>query len=198
MKKKNMKTKRAMTISALLVVSMILIGTIYVITNKEIQNNDLMIEADLKSGPHVESIVEQEEEVITVEVLEIETNTTIRNEDSKVDDVTIDEPIAKEPEKPENTLPEEKPQTSDNVEDMTIEPEYKEGKTIYVPKESEEVDPVSEPTTESNQNSVDEGSGLVPDSENPFANTDNVGVPEEVNGEDYYENGVPAGQGDKF
>ena len=193
-----MKTKRAMTISALLVVSMILIGTIYVITNKEIQNNDLMIEADLKSGPHVESIVEQEEEVITVEVLEIETNTTIRNEDSKVDDVTIDEPIAKEPEKPENTLPEEKPQTSDNVEDMTIEPEYKEGKTIYVPKESEEVDPVSEPTTESNQNSVDEGSGLVPDSENPFANTDNVGVPEEVNGEDYYENGVPAGQGDKF
>ena len=168
MKKMNMKTKRTATISALLVVSMILIGTIYVITNKEITDDDLMIDADSKSGPFVESIVEQEEEVITVEALEIKTDTTTCNEDSKVGDVTIDEPMAKEPEKPDNSPPEEKPQTSDNVEDMTKEPEYKEGETFYIPKESEEVDPVAEPTTESNQNSGDEGSGLVPDSENPF------------------------------
>ena len=167
MKKMNMKTKRTVTISALLVVSMILIGTIYVITNKEIPNDDLMIDADSKSGPFVESIVEQEEEVITVEALEIKTDTTTRNEDSKVGDVTIDEPMAKEPEKPENGVPEQS--TEENVKDEQL--------------------------TQPDQNK-DGGSTLVPDSQNPFANPANAGIPNEMNSSDYSDY-VP-GTGDKF
>ncbi|MBK5247775.1 MAG: hypothetical protein JJE49_11000, partial [Peptostreptococcaceae bacterium] len=66
-----------------------------------------------------------------------------------------------------------------------------------VPEQSTEENVKDEQVTQPDQNK-DGGSNLVPDSQNPFANPDNVGVPEEVNGEDYYENGVPAGQGDKF
>jgi hypothetical protein len=102
------------------------------------------------------------------------------------------------PEKPELDAPEDKPETTDDLEDMDNVPEYNEDDLVV---ETEEVVVVNEPqeSTETEPIVEDEGkSNLVPPSENPFSNPANAAKPIESNGEDYYEDGRKAGEGDKF
>jgi cytoskeletal protein RodZ len=99
----------------------------------------------------------------------------------QTEETTHEEPIVEqEPSQTEKS--EDKPKQSN---DQQKEPVIEEPK----------VEP--QPTTTN-----DDGSNLVPDSENPFKQPidimSNNGTRGEMNGSDYYQDGVSAGQGDKF
>ncbi|MEA1974839.1 MAG: DUF6550 family protein [Bacillota bacterium] len=198
MKKMTIKTQRRILTSALLVVCVILVGVIYIRMNEDKPNTDILInEIETNANePEVEAIETPEESVI-VEVPEINIDET-KKEDVKVTEEEIKEPIPTKPKKPDNTPPEQKPETSDNVKDMTKEPEYEEEEVVYVLDELEEADLATEEVTDPNQNSADEESNLVPDSENPFLqdNIPNNGDGGFQDSSDYSDH-VP-GTGDKF
>ncbi len=200
MKNNNIKSKRAMITSLLIVLCVLMVGGLYLMTNHE----DTIVDSTIDNGNEVTPIVESIDTEIDEDILVVDTGTpdieveeiVIEEpevqENPKDDQVLVEEVLPKEPEKPVTTPPVVVPETKDDVEDMTKEPEYEESEVTYTEDKEE---PVVESVTDTDTN---EESDLVPDSQNPFANPDNICVPDEVNGEDYYENGVPAGQGDKF
>jgi len=190
-----MKTKRAMIISALLVMCIVLVGTIFKTTNQKKTNKDIFVKDKSTTIPIVDAIEAPKEDVKTVEVAEIKMDVDLKDIGNKIEEQIIYEQLPKQPVKPKNTPPEKKPQTNDDFEDMRKEPKYNEEEVIYIP-EIEEYEPMSESDTKSSS----EESNLVPDSQNPFLhdNIPNNGVGGEMSGEDYYEDGVPAGEGDKF
>jgi len=195
MKKMNMKNKRAIMILTLLGIGIVLVGAIYVKTNSKNINKDTLIEEKTTHDTVVDAIEAPKEEVVKVEVSRIKEEIVMKDTDHKVEKEVIKEPLPKEPEKPKNIPPEKKPQTKDDVEDMAKEPEYDKEEIIYIPEEKEE------PKTKNESKPNDtEKSNLVPDSQNPFLQADipSNGNGGEMKGEDYYEEGVPAGQGDKF
>lgn len=195
MKNNNTKSKRIMIVSVLLFLCVFVVGGIYLTTTQKHATNHSNTETNNDETPIVEEInteklVTENTEEPVIEIEEIIEEVEIQ-ENPKEAEVVIEETLPEEPQKPDNTPPTVIPETKDDVEDMTTEPEYEEKEVTYV-EEEEEV-PVNETEPE-----PDEESNLVPDSENPFANPENAATPTEVNGEDYYEDGRKPGEGDKF
>lgn len=189
MKKINAKQKNIWTILLLSIVGIILVFAIYLKLDSNKQE-DIMPGMSEENNLIVEDIMKSKEPEAVVEVPEVEPEEI--NESEKSDDVVIEEPMPTEPDKPELDAPDVVPQTEDDVEDMTKIPEYNEEEVVI---EGEEVVVTEEEVTEEQEESE---STLIPPSENPFANPDNAGNPTEVDGEDYYEDGRKAGEGDKF
>ncbi len=177
MKKITVKKQRTLVIAALLIVTFVLVGGIYMVNNQQNPTNDLQ--------------ANEANDDVQVEAIEVPESNA--NSDSKVQEETIDEPMPVEPEKPVSTSPSHTPQTTDNIENTDKVPEYSEEETSYTSEELvEEEKPVA---TETN-----EESNLVPDSQNPFLqpNIPSNGDGGEMKGSDYYQDGVSAGEGDKF
>jgi recombination DNA repair RAD52 pathway protein len=197
MKKMNSKQITLITGTSLIIVAIIFGALIFSKLNTvEVTNDNLSSEVQ-DNTPVVEEIEVSEEVMPHVEVPKIqETEKEVIKDNEEV--VSIDEPLPEPPEKPELEAPEGKPETTDDLEDMDKVPEYKEEDLVV---ETEEVVVVNEPqeSTESEKVVEEESeSNLVPPSENPFLNPDNAAKPKESNGEDYYEDGRKAGEGDKF
>lgn len=201
MNKNKTKKQRMILVSVLIVCCLIAVGGIYQVLQSEaidtVESNAVVDEVPEVSTIENEAI---EVEEIIVDIVQAEVNVTPIKDDEKDEpeaikevEVVIDEPKPDEPKKPQNTSPEVVPETKDDVTDMSVEPEYEEDQVTY----TEEV--IDESTVEPVEEKDDkEDSNLVPESENPFANPDNVANPDVQNGDELYENGVPAGQGDKF
>ncbi|MFT9493896.1 DUF6550 family protein [Anaerosolibacter sp.] len=202
MKKTTVKRQRTLVIAVLLIIAFVLIGGIYMMNNRQnatidLQaneaNNDVQVEAIDMETENAETVEVEEVKKDEVVIQEIEVSGSNTNSDSKVQEETIDEPMPVEPEKPANTPPSHTPQTTDNLENTDKVPEYSEEETSYTPEElDEEEKPV---VTE-----INEESNLVPDSQNPFLqpNIPSNGDAGEMKGSDYYQDGIPAGEGDKF
>ncbi|MBS7528523.1 hypothetical protein KHM83_17695 [Fusibacter paucivorans] len=198
MKKMIMKNKTAITGVSLVVIAMILGVMIFTKLNSGDVVSDNVLEDEDATNPVVEELVETENEEVTVEVPEIvETETNVIDQKDQV--TSIEEPLPEEPEKPVLEAPEETPVPVDDLNNMDTEPQYDEEDVVI---ESEEVIVVSEDEVEDvtpePEVSEDDQSDLVPASENPFLNPENAANPIESNGEDYYEDGRKAGEGDKF
>jgi hypothetical protein len=216
MRKNNDKLKQYSIIAVMAVICIGLVGLIYSVGQRN--SNDLQIseagkekasltvseldyledrayEADTNSEDSlvkidIESInndIEEASEII-VEPIDSEENIAIGTGILEKEEVEV--PIVVVPDKPDLTPPEQMPETSDDLTNPDKIPEYDEEQTTYVPE--------SEPVVEQ-QNEV-RGSNLVPDSENPFlqVNIPSNGDGGEIQGENLYQDGVPAGEGDKF
>lgn len=197
MKKMNSRQASLFTGVALILVAVIFGVLILSKQNTgEVTKENLLTE-NQDNTPIVEEIEVSEEVKPLVEVPKIQdTETEVVKDNEEV--VSIDEPLPEPPEKPELEVPEGKPETTDDLEDMENVPEYNEEDLVV---ETEEVVVVNEPQESSKPELVVEEEGesnLVPPSENPFANPANTAKPIESNGEDYYEDGRKAGEGDKF
>lgn len=221
MKKSNFKMKQYSVIAILVVICIALVGLIFSASQRKVDNQQMIESEREEDTPTVaeldyteegkdindensddsltEVVVEEiaididEESVeesldITVEPIDLEEDT---NKDIVVvEKEEVEVPMAEEPEKPDLTSPEQKPETTDDLTNPDKEPEYEEEETTYVP----------EPEPEIEQEDEVRGSNLVPDSENPFSQ-DNIpsnGDGGEQQGSDFYQDGNPAGEGDKF
>ncbi|MBM7562495.1 DUF6550 family protein [Fusibacter tunisiensis] len=197
MKKMNSKQITTVTVTSLIIVAIIFGALIFSKLNTVEVTNDNLASDNQNNIPVVEEIEVSEEVMPHVEVPKIQDTETVDIKDNE-EVVSIDEPLPEPPEKPELEAPEDKPETTDDLEDMDKVPEYNEEDLVV---ETEEVVVVNEPqeSTETEPIVGDEvESNLVPPSENPFANPANAAKPIESNGEDYYEDGRKAGEGDKF
>ncbi len=197
MKKMNSKQVTLVTVTSLIIVAIVLGALIFSKLNTGEVAKDNVLSENQDNTPVVEEIEENEEVKQVVEVPKIQDTETKLTED-KNEVTVIDEPMPEPPEKPELEAPKDKPETNDDIENMDNVPEYKEEDLVVEPEEvvvvnepqeSTEPEPVVEEESESN---------LVPSSENPFLNPENAAKPIESNGEDYYEDGRKAGEGDKF
>lgn len=197
MKKMNSKQVTLVTGTSLIIVAVIFGVLIFSKLNTGEVAKDIVLSENQDDTPVVEEIEENEEVKQVVEVPKIQDTETKLTED-KNEVTVIDEPMPEPPEKPELEAPKDKPETNDDIENMDNVPEYKEEDLVVEPEEvvvvnepqeSTEPEPVVEEESESN---------LVPSSENPFLNPENAAKPIESNGEDYYEDGRKAGEGDKF
>lgn len=197
MKKMNSKQITLVTGTSLIIVAVIFGALIFSKLNTGEFAKDNVLSENQDDTPVVEEINKSEEVKPVVKVPKIQdTETKVIEDNEEV--VSIKEPMPEPPEKPELEAPEDKPETNDDLEDMENVPEYNEEDLIVEP---EEVVVVIEPqeSTEPERVVEEEGeSTLVPPSENPFANPANAAKPIESNGEDYYEDGRKAGEGDKF
>lgn len=197
MKKMNSKQVTLVTGTSLIIVAVIFGVLIFSKLNTGEVAKDIVLSENQDDTPVVEEIEENEEVKQGIEVPKIQDTETKLTED-KNEVTVIDEPMPEQPEKPELEAPKDKPETNDDIENMDNVPEYKEEDLVVEPEEvvvvnepqeSTEPEPVVEEESESN---------LVPSSENPFLNPENAAKPIESNGEDYYEDGRKAGEGDKF
>jgi hypothetical protein len=219
MKKKIIKMKQYCVIALLVVVSIALVGLIYsagqktkndqlVVASENQANEPIVDEIDYEVIESKSTTNDSDDEITSVKVEDIisddqneedgspkvivesiDINEDSNTEVSVIDVDVIDVPVSEEPEKPDMTPPEDIPETTDDLTDPDNVPEYNEDETTYTP----------EPEVEEVEDEV-RGSNLVPDSENPFLQ-DNIpgnGDGGEMMGEDYYEDGVPSGEGDKF
>jgi len=196
-----MKTKRMMITMMLLVCCIAVVGGIYTVlqpktiaTDEEPANNEpkpIVEIIETEEPVEVEEIVTENKEVVTEEEADKEDTVVVEeivvteekvDEIEKEDKVVVDVPMPK--------VPDTVPETKDDVTDMSKEPEYEEEQVTY--KEEEKKEPPKIDTDEK------EDSNLVPDSQNPFLNPNNASKPTEVNGEDFYQDGRKAGEGDKF
>lgn len=197
MKKMSSKQITTVTVTSLIIVAIIFGALIFSKLNTgEVTNDNLSSEVQ-DNTPVVEEIELSEEVNPLVEVPKIqETEKEVINDNEEI--VSIDKPLPEPPEKPELEAPEGKPETTDDLEDMDKVPEYKEEDLVV---ETEEVFVVNETQESTEPEPVVEDRGesnLVAPSENPFANPANAVKPIELNGEDFYEDGKKAGEGDKF
>lgn len=206
-----MRTKRMMITMMLLVCCIAVVGGIYMVlqpkaftTNDEAVNidSDLVVEIiELEEPNQIEvftiedkETVQVEETIVVEEIVIAEKNVDGKEQDDdgkeQDDDVIVEETMPEEPDKPETSPPDIVPETKDDVTDMSKEPEYEEEQVTYEEEKKEEAP----------KDNIEEkkDSNLIPDSQNPFLNPNNAGNPDIREGEDFYENGVPAGQGDKF
>lgn len=197
MKKMNSKQIILFTGTSLIIVAVIFGALIFSKLNTGEVAKDIVLSENQDDTPVVEEIEENEEVKQVVEVPKSQDTETKLTED-KNEVTVIDEPMPEPPEKPELEAPKDKPETNDDIENMDNVPEYKEEDLVVEP---EEVVVVNEPQESTEPEPVVEeesGSNLVPSSENPFLNPENAAKPIESNGEDYYEDGRKAGEGDKF
>lgn len=195
MKKMNSKQITMVTGTSLIIVAVILGALIFSKLNTREVTKDNLASDNQDNMPVVEEIEVSEEVMPHVEVPKIQDTETVEIKDNE-EVVSIDEPLPEPPEKPELDAPEDKPETTDDLEDMDNVPEYNEEDLVV---ETEEVVVVNEPQelTEPEPIVEDEGeSNLVPPSENPFANPANAINVEEIDGSELSDY-VP-GTGDKF
>lgn len=197
MKKMNSKQITLVTGTSLIIVAVIFGALIFSKLNTGEVAKDNVLSENQDDTPVVIEIEETEGVKQVLEVPKIQdTETKVVEDNEEV--VSIEEAMPEPPEKPELEAPKDKPETNDDLEDMDNVPEYNEEDLVV---ETEEVVVVNEPqeSTEPEPEVEEESeSNLVPPSENPFANPANAAKPIESNGEDYYEDGRKAGEGDKF
>ncbi|KAB3536285.1 hypothetical protein F8154_04190 [Alkaliphilus pronyensis] len=197
MKKMNSRQASLFTGVALILVAVIFGALIISKLNTGEVTKENLLSENQDNTPIIEEIEVSEEVKPVVEVPKIQdTETEVVKDNEEV--VSIDEPLPEPPEKPDLEAPEDIPETTDDLEDMANVPEYNEEDLVV---ETEEVVVVNEPQESTKPEPVAEEEGesnLVPPSENPFANPANAAKPIESNGEDYYEDGRKAGEGDKF
>ncbi|MBV1758085.1 MAG: hypothetical protein KMY55_09610 [Dethiosulfatibacter sp.] len=195
MKKTNPKQINLVIGTSLIIVAVILGALIFSKLNtQEVAKDNVLSDRD--NVPIVEEIDESDVLEQVVEVPKIKDTETKVTED-KEEVTSIEEPMPEPPEKPELEAPKDKPETNDDLEDMDNIPEYNEEELVIEPEEVVVVNGTEE-TTEPAVEEEEHESNLVPLSDNPFLNPANAGNPVEVDGEDYYEDGRKAGEGDKF
>ncbi|WP_430885129.1 hypothetical protein [Fusibacter sp. JL216-2] len=199
MKKMNSKQITLVTGTSLIIVAVIFGALIFSKLNTGEVAKDIVLSENQDDTPVAEEIEENEEVKQVVEVPKIQDTETKLTED-KNEVTVIDEPMPEPPDKPELEAPKDKPETNDDIENMDNVPEYKEEDLVVEPEEvvvvnepQESTEPEPEPVVEEESES-----NLVPSSKNPFLNPENAAKPIESNGEDYYEDGRKAGEGDKF
>jgi hypothetical protein len=195
MKKMSSKQVTLITGTSLIIVAVIFGALIFSKLNTREVTKDNLASDNQDNMPVVEEIEVSEEVMPHVEVPKIQDTETVEIKDNE-EVVSIDEPLPEPPEKPELDAPEDKPETTDDLEDMDNVPEYNEEDLVV---ETEEVVVVNEPQelTEPEPIVEDEGeSNLVPPSENPFANPANAVNVDEIDGSELSDY-VP-GTGDKF
>ena len=197
MKKINDKQMHRLGVGVLAVIAVVLVFAIGSQLGKTQSKDDLDTKMETENVS-VETISQdtQEDKIVVPEIKPTIQTSTIDNKD---DQVVIEVPMPIEPEKPELEAPDNKPQTKDNLNDPGKVPTYndrdvvKEGEKVTVTEVKKSNEPVK-----NQEESKPTESKLVPPSENPFSNPANVGKPIEVKGEDFYEDGRKAGEGDKF
>lgn len=195
MKKINDKQMRRLGIGVLAVIAVVLVFAIGSQLNRNEPEDDLAVQND-NEKVSVETITQdtKEKNIVVTEIKPTDAGTT---EDVKDEQVVIEVPMPKEPEKPELEAPESKPQTKDNLNNPGKVPTYndkdvvKEGEKVTVTEEKKTVEPVK-----NQEESKPTESNLVPPSENPFSNPANVGKPIELDGSDLGDG--EWGTGDKF
>jgi len=201
MKRTNIKRQRLLIIAVLVLFAVALAGGIYININQQNSmdhlqaietSKDVAVDEIDKEKEILDVVALDETQGVVVEVQPIDDSDLILITDSEVQEDTIEEPMPTAPEIPKSTPPAQTPQTSDNLENKDQIPTYSEEETNFTP----EVTELEEPVVSKEQ----EPSNLVPDAQNPFLqnNIPSNGDSGEMNGSDYYENGVPAGEGDKF
>jgi hypothetical protein len=195
MKKMNSKQITLVTGTSLIIVAVIFGALIFSKLNTGEVANDNVLSENQDDTPVVEAIKESEEVKPVVQVPKIQdTETKVIKDNEEV--VSIDEPMPEPPEKPELEAPEDKPETTNDLDDMENVPEYNEEDLVI---ESEEVVVVKEPQESTEPEPVVEEeyeSNLVPPSENPFLNPENAAKPIELDGSDLGDG--EWGTGDKF
>jgi len=200
------KKMQSMVVAILIVFCLILSGMIYTSMNRKATTlnaehtddsigkpvvevlEDHVIESGLEEKEVLAQLEMIEDKAFYVEPIDVDVN---QSEDSdELESVIIDVPMPVVPVKPDLAQPENKPETTDVLTNADKQPEYKEEQTTFIPE--------SEPVIV--EADVPRGTYLVPDSENPFLqeNIPSNGDGGEIKGEDLYQDGVPAGQGDKF
>jgi type IV secretory pathway VirB10-like protein len=197
MKKMNSKQVTLVTGTSLIIVAVIFGALIFSKLNTGEVAKDIVLSENQDDTPVVEEIEENEEVKQVVEVPKIQDTETKLTED-KNEVTVIDEPMPEPPEKPELEAPKDKPETNDDIENMDNVPEYKEEDLVVEPEEVVVVNELQESTEPEPVVEEESESNLVPSFENPFLNPENAAKPIESNGEDYYEDGRKAGEGDKF
>lgn len=201
MRRTSIKRQRLLVIAVLVLFAVTLAGEIYIKSNQ--QNSMNHLQAIETSKDVAVDEINNDKEILDVETRDETQGATVEVQpinasdlkvitDSEVQEDAIEEPMPTAPEIPKSTPPAQAPQTSDNLENKDQIPTYSEEETTFTP----EVTELEEPVVSEEQ----EPSNLVPDAQNPFLqnNIPNNGDKGEMNGSDYYENGVPAGEGDKF
>lgn len=177
-----------------------IIGVVYIVTKGPESTTITIAEIKEESVTTVVEPIESEERaldqidieslaapLIAPEITEAADITAVA--ESKIIEESIEVPMAGEPEKPSLPAPTDKPQTDDDLSDLTHEPSYSADEIVYAPEETIEPEMPEESVVDSN---------LVPDSENPFLRDDiptngNTGAVYLEDITDY----VP-GTGDKF
>jgi hypothetical protein len=195
MKKMNSKQTTLVAGTSLIIVAVIFGALIFSKLNTGEVAKDNLSSENQHNTPVVEEIEVSEEVKPIVKVPKIQdTETEVIEDNEEV--VSIEEPMPEPPEKPELQAPEDKPETTNDLDDMDNVPEYNEEDLVI---ESEEVVVVKEPQESTEPEPVVEEEyedNLVPPSENPFLNPDNAAKPIELNGSDLGDG--EWGTGDKF
>lgn len=205
-KMNTVKKMQSMVIAILIVFCLILSGMIYTSVNREAATisaeytddavDEPVVEALENQG--IESVLEEKEVFAQVDVIEdktfyvepIDVDVNQSKESDELESVTIEVPMPVVPVKPDLAQPEQKPETSDDLTNAEQQPEYKEEQITFI----------TEPEPTVVEADVPRGTYLVPDSENPFLqeNIPSNGDGGEQLGSDFYQDGNPAGEGDKF
>ncbi len=200
------KQKQYIIITVLLVIVIALVGMIYTSANRK---NHIASEQEIKNDesiPVVEALEESGDDDIlngnenalkdedqgnnTVSVNPIDINAKAGSASEVAENEVIEVPMAEAPEKPNLAPPEQKPETTADLTNPDQQPEYDNDETTYT-QESKPVEIKPK---------VPSGTYSVPDAENPFLqkNIPSNGVGGEQQGSDFYQDGNPAGEGDKF
>ncbi|MDK2798951.1 MAG: hypothetical protein PWQ70_570 [Clostridiales bacterium] len=211
MKRLNEKTKKNLIVLSLVII-IALLG--YGITNslKTQQTSDELISdkyantvVDVQAIEGTEE-AEANDEITETEVPEIniminDKDTANQSEDTNTNENSNTEDAKPEPpsEKPDLEPPKEKPETVPPEELLKENPEYISSADLE-DEETESIKSESVESTENHANSTEENeeSNLVPENQNPFIGAGENTVIDDANGSDYYQDGIPAGQGDKF
>ena len=202
----NTKQKQYIIIAVLLVISIALVGMIYTSVNRknhiaseqETKNNENIpvVEALEDSGKdenfngNKNAFKDEDQEDNTVTVDPIDVNAKAGSTPEVAENEVIEVPMAVAPEKPNLAPPDHKPETTADLTNPDQQPEYDDDQTTYI-QETKPVEIKPE---------VPSGTYTVPDAENPFLQKDipSNGVGGEQQGSDFYQDGNPAGEGDKF
>lgn len=214
-----MKNNKIKQITIVCVLILVAIGIGYKVYEKTLipDQEDVIVDENIGTEVQPQDI---EDDKPTVEVPDIKDTESVQEKDQEMS-TEVEKPVVPPaPELPEQEIVEEHPVAEEDIlpdgehevleGDTEVNPEPPVREEPPKPKvESKPVDnavivtPDAPNTdTNSNENSSDNGSNLVPDSENPFANppqaAPNNQSPGETEGENYYEDGRKAGEGDKF
>ncbi|SKC77609.1 hypothetical protein [Maledivibacter halophilus] len=209
-----MKNNKMIKITVVSILILVAIGIGYKVYEKTLTPND---HENIESEVNPEEI---EKNKSTVNVTDIEESEPVKEDNEEVKTEVEKPAVPPAPELPEQEVDEEHPVAEeDKLPDG--EHEVLEGDTEFNPEppvreEAPKVEskPVENPVvvnpdtpaepkdTNTNKNSDEDGSNLVPDNENPFAKppkaAPNNQSPGETQGEEYYQDDRKAGEGDKF
>lgn len=192
MKRLNEKTKRNLIILSLVIIIALLgIGITNSLKTQQI-SDELISDKDANTVVDVQAIEEKEVVKANDEITETDVD---NNEEKDLKDAKPEPPSKK----PDLEPPKEKPETVPPEELLKENPEYVSAADLE-DEETDSIESESVKSSENNESSTEENeeSNLVPADQNPFIGAGENTVLDDANGSDYYQDGIPAGQGDKF